>query len=90
MQKPNLMTLGYVLITLGALDLLVYVINDFAFGWLDLVVGTNVVSQYGAWAMMASGFHYTRKPAENGQKASNEENNGESNAEDIVEQVTDF
>lgn len=47
--------LGIILILLGASDLILWLINGFESGWLEYVVGYNVVSMYGAWAMIAIG-----------------------------------
>jgi nucleosome binding factor SPN SPT16 subunit len=56
----NKAAIGYVLIALGALDLIIWFLNDYNFGWLELVVGVNYFSQYGAWAMMVIGFQMSR------------------------------
>lgn len=45
----------YILIGLGALDLIIWVLNGFSFGWLELIVGVNPISQYGAWIMIGAG-----------------------------------
>ena len=46
----------YILIGLGALDLIIWVLNGFSFGWLELIVGVNGLSKYGAWIMIATGI----------------------------------
>ncbi len=51
----------YILIGLGALDLIIWGLNGFSFGWLELIVGVNAVSQFGAWIMIASGFWLLKK-----------------------------
>jgi hypothetical protein len=51
----------YILIGLGALDLIIWVFNGFSFGWLELIVGVNAISQYGAWIMIATGIWLLRK-----------------------------
>lgn len=48
--------IGIVLIILGAADLLIWLLNDFSFGWLELVVGVNFISKYGAWLMIFFGY----------------------------------
>ncbi|MDA1336173.1 MAG: hypothetical protein O2818_04715 [Bacteroidetes bacterium] len=57
----NKKALYYTLIVLGALDLLLWVINGFEFGWLELVVGVNVISENAAWIMMGVGFWLLKK-----------------------------
>jgi hypothetical protein len=47
--------IAYILIALGASDLLIWVFNGFSFGWLEFVVGVNVISKYGGWIMIAIG-----------------------------------
>jgi hypothetical protein len=49
------------LIGLGILDLVMWIINGFSFGWIELVVGVNALSKYGAWLMIASGFWLLKK-----------------------------
>ncbi len=51
----------YGLIVAGALDLLIWVLNGFSFGWIELIVGVNVISKYGAWIMIASGIWLLKK-----------------------------
>lgn len=51
----------YILIGLGALDLIIWVFNGFTFGWLELVVGVNEISKYGAWIMIGAGIWLLRK-----------------------------
>jgi hypothetical protein len=51
----------YGLIAAGALDLLIWIINGFSFGWLELIVGVNAISKYGAWLMIASGVWLLKK-----------------------------
>jgi hypothetical protein len=48
--------IAYLLIGLGAADILIWAANDFSFGWLELVVGVGVISKYGGWLMILSGF----------------------------------
>ena len=51
----------YSLICLGALDLILWILNDFSFGWLELIVGVNVISEWGAWLMIATGIWLFKK-----------------------------
>jgi hypothetical protein len=51
----------YSLIGLGALDLIIWVLNGFTFGWIEFVVGVNALSKYGAWIMIATGVTLLRK-----------------------------
>lgn len=51
----------YILIGLGALDLIFWVLNGFSFGWLELIVGVNGLSKYGAWIMIATGIWLLKK-----------------------------
>jgi hypothetical protein len=51
----------YSLIAAGTLDLIIWIINGFSFGWLELIVGVNVLSEYGAWIMIASGIWLLKK-----------------------------
>ena len=51
----------YILIGLGALDLIIWVLNGFSFGWLELIVGVNGLSKYGAWIMIATGIWLLKK-----------------------------
>lgn len=57
----NKKIIAYCLIGLGALDLIIWAFNGFTFGWLELVIGVNAVSQYGAWAMIGLGFWMFQK-----------------------------
>lgn len=57
----NKKAIAYILIGIGASDILLWLINGFEFGWLEFVVGVNVVSEYGAWTMIAIGFWIIRK-----------------------------
>ena len=57
----NKKIIAYILIGLGALDLIIWALNGFSFGWLELVVGVNVLSQYGAWIMIAFGIWMIQK-----------------------------
>lgn len=57
----NKKIVAYILIGLGALDLIVWMFNGFSFGWLELVVGVNLISKYGAWIMIASGVWLLNK-----------------------------
>lgn len=57
MKKP----LAYILIVLGALDIILWVINGFTVGWLEYVVGSNIISQFGGWAMLAIGVWILKK-----------------------------
>lgn len=50
--------IAYALIWLGASDLLIWVVNDFSFGWFEFVVGVNVISKYGAWLMIICGIWF--------------------------------
>jgi len=47
--------LGIILVVLGASDLILWLISGFESGWLEYVVGVNLISMYGAWAMIAIG-----------------------------------
>jgi hypothetical protein len=60
-KKMNKKIIAYILIGLGALDLIIWALNGFSFGWLELVVGVNVLSQYGAWIMIAFGIWMIQK-----------------------------
>lgn len=51
---------GIALIALGALDLILWVINGFDYGWLEFLVGYNFISTYGAWFMILGGVHLYR------------------------------
>jgi len=51
----------YGLIAAGALDLLIWIINGFSFGWLEFIVGVNVISKFGAWIMIAGGIWLLKK-----------------------------
>jgi len=57
----NKKIIAYILIGLGALDLIIWLFNGFSFGWLELVIGVNDVSKYGAWVMIGLGFWMFRK-----------------------------
>lgn len=57
----NKKIIAYILIGLGALDLIIWAFNGFSFGWLELVIGVNDVSKYGAWVMIGLGFWMFRK-----------------------------
>jgi hypothetical protein len=48
--------LGYLLIALGALDYLIWILNGLSFGWLELIVGVNIISQYGAAFLITIGI----------------------------------
>jgi hypothetical protein len=61
MNKMNKKIIAYILIGLGALDLIIWAFNGFSFGWLELVVGVNDLSKYGAWVMIGIGFWMYRK-----------------------------
>lgn len=51
----------YGLIVAGALDLIIWAITGFEFGWLEFVVGVNFISKQGAWIMIALGLWLLRK-----------------------------
>jgi hypothetical protein len=57
----NKKIIAYVLIGLGILDLIIWAANGFTFGWLELIVGVNVLSKYGAWLMIFYGFWMFKK-----------------------------
>lgn len=57
----NKKIIAYILIGLGALDIIIWILNGFTFGWLELVVGVNVISMYGGWGMIALGIWYYQK-----------------------------
>ena len=57
----NNKTLSYILICLGALDLIIWVSNGFSNGYLEYFVGVNFLSKYGAWLMIASGYYLLNK-----------------------------
>lgn len=50
-----------ILIILGASDLLLWVVNAFEFGWLELVFGVGFISQNGGWIMIALGIWLRRR-----------------------------
>ena len=52
----NKKVLGYLLIALGALDYLIWILNGLSFGWLELIVGVNIISQYGAAFLITIGI----------------------------------
>jgi len=52
---------AYILIVLGGLDLLIWISNGFSHGYLEYIVGVNLLSEYGAWIMIASGFYLLKK-----------------------------
>ena len=47
---------GYLLIVLGALDYIIWILNGLSFGWLELIVGVNVISQLGAALLITIGI----------------------------------
>ena len=47
--------LGIILVVLGLSDLILWVVSGFESGWLEYVVGVNLISMYGAWAMIGIG-----------------------------------
>jgi hypothetical protein len=50
-----------ILVVLGASDLILWVINDFEFGWIDLIFGFGFISRNGGWIMIALGFWLRRR-----------------------------
>lgn len=52
----NKKVLGYLLIALGALDYLIWILNGLSFGWLELIVGVNIISQLGAALLITIGI----------------------------------
>lgn len=56
MNKKNI---GVILIGLGVLDLCLWVFTDY--GWLEYVVGFNIISEYGAIIMIIGGIGFYRK-----------------------------
>jgi len=59
--KMNKKIIYYGLIASGVFDFLIWIINGFYFGWLELIVGVNVISKWGAWLMIASGIWLLKK-----------------------------
>ena len=57
----NNKNIAYALIGLGALDIIIWVSNGFSHGYLEFIVGDNLLSQYGAWIMMTVGFYLLNK-----------------------------
>jgi len=53
--------LSYILIAVGASDLILWVINGLSFGWLEFVVGVNVISRYGPWLLILGGVWLLRR-----------------------------
>ena len=47
---------GYLLIVLGALDYIIWILNGLSFGWLELIVGVNIISQLGAALLITIGI----------------------------------
>jgi len=47
--------LGIILVILGLSDLILWVVSGLESGWLEYVVGVNLISMYGAWAMIGIG-----------------------------------
>jgi len=47
--------LGIILVLLGLSDLILWVVSGLESGWLEYVVGVNLISMYGAWAMIGIG-----------------------------------
>lgn len=47
--------LGIILVVLGLSDLILWVVSGLESGWLEYVVGVNLISMYGAWAMIGIG-----------------------------------
>lgn len=47
---------GYLLIVLGALDYFIWILNGLSFGWLELIVGVNIISQFGAAFLITIGI----------------------------------
>lgn len=47
---------GYLLIVLGALDYFIWILNGLSFGWLELIVGVNIFSQFGAIFLITIGI----------------------------------
>ena len=47
---------AYLLIGLGALDYVIWLLNGLSFGWLELIVGVNFISQIGAAIMITIGI----------------------------------
>ena len=47
---------GYLLIVLGALDYIIWILNGLSFGWLELIVGVNIISQFGAAFLITIGI----------------------------------
>lgn len=53
--------LSYLLIAIGASDLMLWVINGLAFGWFEFVVGVNGISRYGPWLSIVAGIWLLRR-----------------------------
>jgi hypothetical protein len=49
-------TFSKVLIALGASDLILWIFSGLESGWLEYIVGVNVLSQYGSWGMISLGI----------------------------------
>ena len=58
MDKKNI---GVLLIGLGVLDLLMWLFSASGYGWLEYVVGVNVISEYAAVFMIIGGFALYKK-----------------------------
>ncbi|MAZ58720.1 MAG: hypothetical protein CMP56_04895 [Flavobacteriales bacterium] len=58
MDKKNI---GIVLIVLGGVDLLMWLFSASGYGWLEYVVGVNIVSEYAAIFMIIGGFALYKK-----------------------------
>lgn len=48
--------MGWILMVLGGLDLGQWVLSGFSYGWTTGVFGDNIVSQYGPWLAVATGY----------------------------------
>lgn len=55
--------IGVILVLAGVSDLVIfYLISDMQYGWLELVMNdVNVVTQYGAWALIGIGAFLFKK-----------------------------
>jgi hypothetical protein len=53
--------LSYLLIAIGASDLILWVVNGLAFGWFEFVVGVNGISRYGPWLFIVAGIWLLRR-----------------------------
>lgn len=53
--------ISLIIASLGVLDILLWILNGFSYGWLELLFGINAFSKYGGWLMIVSGIWYYRR-----------------------------